>query len=65
MVKFLQNFCFYGGLLVAVLGVIVILISNDSDGHDPVLLKQVMIFMIFVLGISIFTMLIIRSKAEE
>jgi len=65
MVKFLQNFSFIGGLLICVLGVIMILIVNDTGGHEPELLKKIMTFLVFICGVSIFMMLIIRSKSEN
>lgn len=64
MIKFLQNFSFFGGLAIVLLGVIIILITNDT-GYEPKLLIKITTMMVFVFGISIFLMLYIRSKGNK
>jgi hypothetical protein len=50
--------------MITVLGVVTILIANDT-GQEPKLLMLIMTWMVFGFGLTVFLMLYLRSKVNK
>ncbi|WP_258104150.1 hypothetical protein [Marinoscillum sp. MHG1-6] len=60
MMHALQQVGFIGGIITALLGLILILIVNDT-GHVPEVLVNTMLGIVFVSGTSVFLSIVKRS----
>lgn len=63
MIKILKRIAFYGGISLTFLGLVLILIINESN-HSPEWLVNLMLTIVFVSGISIL-IVIIRGKVND
>ncbi|MFY0601353.1 MAG: hypothetical protein JXR03_16890 [Cyclobacteriaceae bacterium] len=59
MIKILKQIAFFGGIIITFLGLVLIMIVNET-GHSPVWLVNIMTSIIFVSGISI--LIVITKK---
>jgi formate/nitrite transporter FocA (FNT family) len=60
MNKLLYYLSFFGGIIITLLGVVILLIKNDT-GENPHVLSTVTLVLVFVVGFSLIVY-IVRNK---